>query len=78
MPTVGSASFLKPRLRGLADFLERLDPRSEGLWLAFDGDLVIGSVAIVRDDQRATRLRWFIVDPAKMIYGLLPLKPRYF
>ena len=33
------------------------------LWVAVDGDAVIGSVAIVQTEGSAAQLRWFIVAP---------------
>lgn len=50
----------------LAEFLRRLDPTRDGLWLAWSEDSMTGGVAV--DGQEASgagaRLRWFIVDPA--------------
>jgi len=56
----------------LAAFLNRFDPAHDGLWLARDGEKVVGAVVIDgRDAQgEGARLRWFIIDPAYQGLGL--------
>lgn len=39
--------------RDLAEFLTRLDPARDGLWLALDGEEIVGSIAIDGHDADA-------------------------
>ncbi len=50
--------------KGLAEFFERLDNSGNGLWLALQGDRIVGTVAIDGEDlgPGVAHLRWFIVD----------------
>jgi GNAT superfamily N-acetyltransferase len=50
--------------REMADFLGRFDPEADGLWLAVDGEKVVGSIVIdaVDADTEGVHLRWYIVD----------------
>lgn len=49
----------------LAEFLGRFDPLSDGLWLAWRGEELAGSVAVdgALRSRDGARLRWFIVAP---------------
>lgn len=51
--------------RELAQFCERLMPERDGLWLAVQGEQIVGSIAIdgLNADTEGAHLRWFIVDP---------------
>jgi GNAT superfamily N-acetyltransferase len=50
----------------LSEFLGRFDTASDGLWLAVDGESIVGSIVIdgVHGDGEGAHLRWFILDPA--------------
>ncbi len=50
--------------REMAEFLGRFDADRDGLWLAADGDRVVGSVFIdgAEAATEGAHLRWFIVD----------------
>lgn len=50
--------------RELAQFCERLDPLRDGLWLAMQGDQIVGSIAIdgLQAGTEGAHLRWFIVE----------------
>jgi GNAT superfamily N-acetyltransferase len=57
--------------RELGELMERFDPARDGVWIARDGDDVVGCVAI--DGRRApetARLRFFIVDEGRRGAGL--------
>lgn len=56
--------------RGLADFVLSCDPEKERIWLAFDGDRIIGSIAIVRFSGTEAQLRWYLVHPDYRGIGL--------
>ncbi len=47
----------------LSAFCVRFDPNRDGLWLAMEGDEVLGSVAIdgIGAAEKGAHLRWFIV-----------------
>jgi putative acetyltransferase len=46
-------------LQGLADFIG--SPEGGCLWVALDEKDIVGSIAIVRMDESASQLRWFVV-----------------
>lgn len=59
----------------LALFMERFMEGRDGLWIARDGDSIVGAIAIDagQEDQRdgrTVRLRWFIVAPGHQGLGL--------
>lgn len=56
----------------LAAFLERFDPKRDGVWLAVRDDAVVGSVAIDASEAeaRGARLRWLILAPAAQGQGV--------
>lgn len=58
--------------RELADLMNRFDPAHDGLWLARDGENIVGAIVIDGGDADAdgARLRWFILDPAYQGRGL--------
>lgn len=51
---------------GLGEFFARLNPATDGFWVARRGDELVGSITIDGGDWReaGARLRWFIVDEA--------------
>jgi len=63
--SVGFGSFFESKVAaGLAEFVPRLDHPRNGLWLAVQGQRIVGSVAIDGEDlgDNKAHLRWFIVD----------------
>jgi GNAT superfamily N-acetyltransferase len=63
----GFGVFFEARMaRELAEFVNRFDPKRDGLWTAVVAGRIAGSIAIdgfSGGDGRA-HLRWFILDPA--------------
>lgn len=58
--------------RELGEFVCRLDPARDRLWLAVRGDQVVGSI-VVDGSERAgsvAHLRWFILSPEARGHGL--------
>jgi GNAT superfamily N-acetyltransferase len=53
----------------LSKFVLRADP-GERLWIAENGDQIVGCVAIVAARPQTAQLRWFLVDPATRGAGL--------
>jgi len=49
-------------LKGMAEFL--LENEGSMLWVAEDGELVVGAIAIVRVGDGAAQLRWFVLEQA--------------
>lgn len=49
---------------GIAEFAGRLENPCNGLWLAVQGDKIVGSIAIDGEDMKDNKahLRWFILD----------------
>ena len=63
--SVGFGSYFESKVAaGLAEFVLRLEHARNGLWLALQGERIVGSVAIDGEDLGDNRahLRWFIVD----------------
>jgi len=54
----------------IADFLKRHDPAREQCWVAERGGAVLGSVFLVRADDRVAKLRLLYVEPAARGLGL--------
>ena len=48
-------------LASLAEFV--LSDTSSQLWVALDGDTIVGSIAIVKTEKSTAQLRWFVFDP---------------
>lgn len=62
----GFGAFFEARMaREMAEFVDRFDPKRDGLWTAVVAGRIEGSIAI--DGSRAgdgeAHLRWFILDP---------------
>lgn len=57
---------------GLAEFLQRLDPRRDGFWTVNQGGRVQGAVAIdgVKAGTLGAHLRWFILEEELRGQGL--------
>jgi len=48
----------------LASMAEFIPPKDESrLWVALDGEKIIGSIAMVKSEENTAQLRWFVVDP---------------
>lgn len=47
-------------LASMAEFV--LADDGSGLWVALDGDEIIGAIAIVKAEDHTAQLRWFIID----------------
>jgi ribosomal protein S18 acetylase RimI-like enzyme len=57
--------------RELGDFVCRLDPTRDRLWLALRGDMVVGSIVIDGSERPGVaHLRWFILAPEARGLGL--------
>ncbi|WP_169767366.1 GNAT family N-acetyltransferase [Campylobacter curvus] len=54
------ANFEYYLMRAMAEFLR--DPSSGQIWVAKRGEKLIGSVAIIKTDEKSAQLRWFAVD----------------
>ncbi len=52
------------------DFLANHDPAREACWIAARGDINLGSVFLVREDDSCARLRLLIVEPAARGQGI--------
>jgi len=55
---------------GLAQFAMNYDARKEHLWVAEDGTMPVGSIAIVKAEEAIAQLRWFLVEPQASGIGL--------
>lgn len=63
--TVGFGSMFESKVAaGIAELVPRLEHARNGLWLAMQGERIVGSVAIDGEDLGGNQghLRWFIVD----------------
>jgi ribosomal protein S18 acetylase RimI-like enzyme len=57
--------------RELGEFVCRMDPRLDRLWLALRGDEVVGSIVVDGGDRPGVaHLRWFILAPDTRGLGL--------
>ena len=54
----------------LAEFGKQYRPGRDRLWLAEQGERLVGSVAILGREQDAAQLRWFLVHPGARGRGL--------
>jgi GNAT superfamily N-acetyltransferase len=56
----------------LAEFLNRLNPETDGAWFAEQNGKILGSIIIdgSKGSSEGARLRWFIIDPAYQAYGI--------
>jgi DNA-binding MarR family transcriptional regulator/GNAT superfamily N-acetyltransferase len=51
-------------------FIENYDPAKERLWIAEKGTEIVGSVAIVKLDDKTAQLRWLLVEPHERNKGI--------
>jgi len=62
----GFGAFFEARMaRELAEFVDRFDPKRDGLWTTMVAGRIAGSIAIdgSRPGDGEAHLRWFILDP---------------
>jgi len=49
--------------QGLVNFINNFDPLKEHLWIVENNRCIVGSIAIVKKDEKTAQLRWFLVEP---------------
>jgi len=54
----------------LAKFLEKNDPFKEYLWIVEKGNEIIGSIAIIKVNDKIAQLRWLLVEPHERNKGI--------
>ncbi|MFW9823610.1 MAG: GNAT family N-acetyltransferase [Candidatus Thorarchaeota archaeon] len=54
----------------MAEFLENYDSNKDHLWVVENNSKVIGSIAIVKVDDKTAQLRWFLVEPHERNKGV--------
>lgn len=47
----------------MAEFIENYDPANDHLWILEKGTEIVGSIAIVKMDDKTAQLRWLLVEP---------------
>lgn len=47
----------------MAEFIENYDPAKDKLWIVEKGTEIVGSIAIVKKDNKTAQLRWLLVEP---------------
>ncbi|UCC19193.1 MAG: bifunctional helix-turn-helix transcriptional regulator/GNAT family N-acetyltransferase [Promethearchaeota archaeon] len=47
----------------MAEFIENYDPNKDHLWVVEIGTEIVGSIAIVKNDDKTAQLRWLLVEP---------------
>lgn len=57
-------------LPAMGRLLEAEDRSGSMVWVAEDGDAIIGSIAIVKAGEGEAQLRWFLIDPSARSQGL--------
>ena len=70
---VGFGRYFEQKVAGeLAEFAGRLDRPANGLWLALQGDAIVGTVVIDGEDlgPGTAHLRWFIVEDGRRGAGI--------
>jgi ribosomal protein S18 acetylase RimI-like enzyme len=65
-----AGSFEPDVARELARAMERGWPRRGGVWIAELGGEVAGTLALIHEDERTARIRWFLLDRALRGRGL--------
>ena len=55
-------------LTAMAEFIA--SPAGSQIWVALDGEKLVGSIAIVRTEPHTAQLRWFMTDAAYQGYGI--------
>jgi DNA-binding MarR family transcriptional regulator/GNAT superfamily N-acetyltransferase len=59
-----SDSFIDYIEKNITAFEQTYHQASENIWLAYDQNLPVGSIAIVNDTKCRAQLRWFLVEPS--------------
>jgi len=54
----------------ISEFIENYDPAKNNLWIVEKGTEIIGSIAIVKVDEKVAQLRWLLVEPHERNKGL--------
>ena len=54
----------------LVEFVENYDPAKEHLWIVETGTEIVGSIAIVKVDEKVAQLRWLLVEPSTRNKGI--------
>ncbi|MFX0029112.1 MAG: GNAT family N-acetyltransferase [Candidatus Hermodarchaeota archaeon] len=54
----------------IAEFIENYDPSKEHLWVAEKETEIVGSIAIVKLEEKIAQLRWFLVEPHERNKGI--------
>ena len=54
----------------MAKFIENYDSTKEHLWVVENGTEIIGSIAIVKVDEKVAQLRWLLVEPHERNKGI--------
>lgn len=54
----------------MAEFVENYDPAKDRLWIAEKGTEIVGSIAIVKMDEKVAQLRWLLVEPHERNKGI--------
>src|SRR5215212_9224995 len=49
---------------GLGEFAKTYDERKDRLWMAEEGEQLVGSIAIAAQQDGTAQLRWFLVHPS--------------
>jgi len=57
-------------MKGLLEFISRYNPEKDGIWIAEDGDKIVGSIFLMHRNERTAQLRYFLVDPEYRSCGL--------
>lgn len=47
----------------MAEFIENYDPAKDKLWIVEKESEIVGSIAIVKKDNKTAQLRWLLVEP---------------
>ena len=54
----------------MATFVDNYDPAKEHLWIIEKGTEIIGSIAIVKVNEKIAQLRWLLVEPSERNKGI--------
>lgn len=55
-------------IRGMGELFD--DPEGSQLWVAKEGDRIVGCIAIIKKDEHEAQLRWFGVDQSVQGMGI--------
>jgi DNA-binding MarR family transcriptional regulator/N-acetylglutamate synthase-like GNAT family acetyltransferase len=54
----------------MSEFVEKYDSNKERLWIVENETEIIGSIAIVKVDEKIAQLRWLLVEPSERNKGI--------